>query len=503
MGLGHRRRRRSRRRLVPAVLAAALLLAACGTRLPDDAFTRAAADTAGASGSVAGASDAPISTATRSADPVGGDGSPPAEQHRAAAAVRPASTPDGGGPAGNTASDVGVTPTSVVVGNIVSQTNAFDPRAFIGPYYGARAYFNWLNTHGGVHGRKVVLARCDDQGTGTGNSSCVRNLIDNSRVFAFAGNAILSYAGAAYVNAKGVPDVAGQPIDTAYYQYPHLWDIYAEDYPRNGDSPGFGGTIYNGTEVYRYFKVHFPDVPRKAGVVYYNDAQSSRYAQGLQKGLTTEGYDVTMKMVNFALPDFDSAVIAMKQAGVRYVYDALDRAGNERLCKAMDDHALDVTAKVTTTQSWEASIGADYSASPTCRNSIWAWSKSRSYEDTRYPGVARFRAEMAREHGDAAQTLSQWALEGWASAQWLTDAMRSCGARLTRACVEAYLSRPTDYDGHGLLTPRRYERPTSPPKTVRNCLNVARWQDSAHGWVTQVGDMDHTCFTTPNVGYAG
>ena len=106
---------------------------------------------------------------------------------------------------------------------------------------------------------------------------------------------------------------------------------------------------------------------------------------------------------------------------------------------------------------------------------------------------------MTRQHTDSTAQLSEWALEGWAGMQWLADAMGSCGARLTRSCVEGYLRRPVEYDGHGLLTPRDFiSRP--PVKHEVNCLNVARWQDG-RSWVTQVEDMAKTCYDVPNVYY--
>jgi hypothetical protein len=192
----------------------------------------------------------------------------------------------------------------------------------------------------------------------------------------------------------------------------------------------------------------------------------------------------------------------MKQSGVRYVYDTLDRLGSERLCKAMDDHQLYAT-RVVTTQTWEASIGDDYSDSPRCRNALWATGNTRNYQDTRYAGVADFRQQMAREHMDDAKHLSDWALEGWAGAQWLVDAMRSCGAALTRTCVESYLShlRSGGYDGHGLLTPRDFVKFPSPPSHECNYLNVVRWQDGK-GWVTQVADMNKSCYDVPNISYS-
>ncbi len=492
------------RRSTAAVAAlSTLLLAGCGTRLPDSAFVGAQQQSGGGSGGGP-------TTALPTGPSAGGgtNGSSGGSGGAGGGGINGSSGGGGGGSsrgggtggAGNTASDVGVTPTTITVGNIVSQTNAFDPRAFVGPLYGVVAYVDWVNAHGGVHGRQLRLARCDDGGTGQQNTTCVHQLVDKDKVFALAGNAMLSYAGASYVNSKGVPDVGSQPIDPVYTQYPHLWDLYGEDYPRDGTTIGFGGKLYGGTEVYRYFKVKFSGVPLKAGVVYYNQADSQRYGQYIAKGLQTEGYGVTQKQVNFALPDFDSAVLAMKQAGVRYVYDSLDRTGSERLCKAMDDHQLYAT-RVVTTQSWEESVGGDYADSPHCRNAMYATGNTRNYEDTQSPGVADFRQQMAREHMNDSTHLSDWALEGWAGAQWLVDAMSSCGANLTRKCVEAYLARPTRYDGHGLLTPRSFVKDPSPPAHMTNCINVVRWQDGK-GWVTQVPDMDRNCFDVPNISYS-
>lgn len=491
---------------------AALGLSACGTRLSDGAFRQSQqvyggevlpSTTAapGAQGAAQGAADglAPGAAASAGSGPGAGSGQDGGNSGSGSAGVT------GNGAPGNTASDVGVTPTTITIGNISSLTNAFDPRAFTGPLDGARAYFSWLNAHGGIHGRAVQLVSCDDQGSGQRNTDCAHRLVDSSKVFAFASNAILSYAGADYVNAKGVPDVGSQPIDTAYSKYPHLWDIYGEVYPRDGNQVGYNGQLIGGTEVYRYFKTRFPNVAKKAGVVFYNQADSQRYGENLVNGLQLEGFTVTTTQVNFALPDYDSAVLKMKQAGVQYVYDALDRQGNERLCKSMDDNGLHVTAKVTTTQSWEASIGQDYDSSPTCRNDIWATGNTLNYDDVGLAQVKTFRAEMAREGKDTATSMSEWALEGWAGAMWLSDAMASCGAKLTRGCVEAFMSRTTPYDGHGLLTPRRFGHD---PKHShdRNCINVARWQDSAGGghggWVTQVRDMDSNCFDVPNVSYS-
>jgi branched-chain amino acid transport system substrate-binding protein len=482
--------------LALTIAASTLLLAACGTRLSDGAFDRAQVAQAGPSG--AAPSGGPSTGPNATTGPVGPGGGP--SQGPGGGSTPGAGGNNGGsGPMGNTASDIGVTPTTITIGNIVSKTNPFDPRAFVGPTYGLEAFIHWTNAHGGVHGRQLVLKFCDDQGSGDQNNACAHQLVDSDKVFAFASNAILSYSSAAYVNGKGVPDIGSQPIDNAYNEYPHMWDIYGEEYPRDGKQVGIKGQLYGGTEIYRYFKQTYPNVPKVAGVVDYNQSASTRFGNSIANGLQHEGYKVVVKTVNFALPDYDSVAIDFKNQGVKYVYDTIDREGNIRLCKALDDNGVSdsLQAKVLTTQSWEQSVGNDYSDSPKCRNVLFATGMTRNYEDTKYPGVAAFRQQMAADGHGGADQLSEWALEGWAGGQWLADAVASCGANVTRSCVEKFVnggpSHP--YDAHGLLVSRYFEERSTPREPQTNCINVARWSDAAHGWVTQVPDMDKNCFT--------
>jgi branched-chain amino acid transport system substrate-binding protein len=483
--------------------AVVLALSACGTRVPDGAFPATATEVGGTTGGTSTGTSGTGGAGTTGGTSTTGTGGTTTGGTVTSGTTGAGGTTTGGPTTGepNTASDVGVTPTTITLGTISSRSNAFDPTAFVGPLYGVQAWVDEVNRHGGIHGRTVRLVSCDDHGDGSRNNACVHQLIDNQKVFALVSNAIFTYAAAPYVQSKGVPDVGSQPIDTAYDQFSHLWDLYGEAYPRNG-TVGYNGQLEGGTENYHYFKLKFPKVPLKAGVVYYNQADSQRFGQYIVKGLRAEGYTVIAKEVNFALPDYDSAVLDMKAQGVEYVFDALDAGGNENLCASMDANGLSqsLTAKVTTTQGWVASIATQYQDAPVCRNKIWAMGNTLNYEDTRFAPVKRFRDAMHRLRTDSPEQMSEWALEGWAGATWLGDAMTSCGAKLTRHCVEAYLSRPVPYTAGGLLTERDFVK-EPPSKTEYDCINVARWTDDGHRWVTQVADMQKNCWDVPNVYY--
>jgi len=456
--------RRLRVRVGVAGCLALTLAAACGTRLDSSAF--------------------------RGGDATLGGGTAPAT----------ATTAPGGT---NPASDVGVTATEIRVGLMVSQTSPLGSETFSPPRYGAEAYFDHLNAQGGVNGRTVRLIVCDDGATAIGNQSCAHKLIDSDKVFAFAGNSVFAYASAPYVSGHDVPDVGGEPVGNAYDQYAHLYSIYGSDSPRTGRSVGFDGRLFGGTEVYRWFKANL--AARTAGVVYYNQSDSQRYGDLTAAGLQLEGYQVVREQVDFAVPNMDAASIDMRAHHVDIVFDALDANGNVTLCKAMDAAHLQVKAKVVTVQSWDDTVRSQYNGASGCRNSLYATAGDLSYDDVSVPVVSQFRADMRAAFPERESRVSMWEEEGWASAQWFTDAVRACGAQLTRACLEAYLQRPTPYDGHGLLTPRSFTVNPAPGGPQHNCLAVAQWQDGAAAgqgaWVTRTPVGQFSCFDVPSVPY--
>ncbi|WP_344665912.1 ABC transporter substrate-binding protein [Catenulispora yoronensis] len=462
------------------VLIAGVSCAACGTRLPDSAF--GAAGAAGSAGSTAVVGSA------------GSSGSP-------GSSGVPGSSGASGAP--GAIAEIGVTATSIKIGMIDSVDSLLGPDTFSGPRYGAQAFFKALDAAGGVNGRQITVVACDDQGLGGTDVSCAHKLIDQDKVFAFSGNSAFAYDGASYISAKGVPDIGGEPISNAYDRYPHLYSIYGSDYPRDGKSIGWLGKLYSSTEAEHYakstLKAHI------AGLVSYNQADSARYAAYEAQALRAEGFTVVPEQLDIILSDFNSAALDMKNKGVDVVFDTIDTAGNARLCKAIDAVGVPIVAKMTTVQSWDATIAATYKDAPKCRNLLYANSSNRNYEDTSVPAVKAFRDAMAKYFPEREGKLSEWEVDGWVSAQWLTDAVASCGTAVTRACVEKFMNSGQPYDAHGMITPTVFDV-KAPTGTTHACFNVAQWQDAANGgrggWVTRVPDMDANCYDVPQVAYS-
>jgi branched-chain amino acid transport system substrate-binding protein len=509
------------------ILCLSLSLAACGTRrnasdftagntLQQSTGTGGAGNAAGATGGTTGATTAgsttgpvlgPTSGGTTGGGTTGGGtsggatggaaGSGSSGGATGGATAGGTSGSTGGG--GNTASDVGVTATTINLGNVVTKSGGFGPDQFTPFYYGAAAFFDALNAKGGINGRKVVFQTCDDAGTASGNTNCVRKFVDDQKVFAFVSNNCLACDGLKYASDKAVPSVGGLAIDFRDFALPHFWRYSGNPYPQNG-SIGYKGKLYQGTQQYRYFKEKYG--VKKAGVVYYDNSAASKTA-GLSiiSALKAEGIEATAYPENVALPQYDSAVIDMKQKGISAVWDSIDISGNQNLCKSIDSNGLVLKAKVSTIAVWSQAVGSQFSAP--CRNYIFSVEDpgTLTYDQTSNAEIAAFRTAMKRYFPSRENRLYQWNVDGWASAMWFADAASSCGAKLTRACLEKYLDQPKGYTARGLWWPRNNEKFNfETKKTLYRCIQVAQWVDSAKSFQVRA-PYQSTCYTTPYIPY--
>ncbi len=169
------------------------------------------------------------------------------------------------------------------------------------------AYFQYVNAHGGVNGRKIVFKYYDDQYNPANTVPLTKKLVEQDKVFAVYGSlgTAPTLATRDYLNQKGVPQVLVATGDSywgsQYKKYP--WTIgFQPDYP--GESNIYGQFIAS-------------KVPQaKIGVLIQDDAYGQNYYDGLVKGLgdakskivDVEKYDATQT-------DVSQQVVKLKAAG--------------------------------------------------------------------------------------------------------------------------------------------------------------------------------------------
>ncbi|HVU73365.1 MAG TPA: ABC transporter substrate-binding protein [Mycobacteriales bacterium] len=534
---------RGRRLLACAGIGAAVVaLAACGTRLPDRAFgprtvTQSTAATAAAavvpeaqgaavtaaptqaavtSGQETQANGSTVTTGSGSTGSTGSEGSTRstgASTATGAPTAGPTAGPSASGKPGRAkapyASDIGVTATTITVGNVTTKGGTFGPYTFTPQYYGVRAYFADLNAHGGIDGRRVDLQALTDDGDDGSNSTAIHSLIDQSKVFAFVGNNIFSYGAADYVHKMGVPDIGGEPIGSGYDKYDNFFEEAGTSSPRDNVHSGYpDGTNFQGWQYGVYFKQAIN--MQFLGVVAYDQGDSLKGADELTQSFAPAGIKTKVYTVNLGLPNFAATVAEMKNDGVDSIADALDINGNQKLCQAIESDSAfvsDLKVKISNPNVETAQFGKLFSSTPKCAGKTWIIDSADNFMDPQYPEIAHFQQAFAQySGGPSSPYYTQWALHGWIAAEMFTDAVRSCGADLTRACVEKWMMSwtvPHPYTANGDILDNAswVEVPESvksdPKYTSRDCIAANEWDPTQNKWVTRA-DLQHNCYVTGN-----
>jgi branched-chain amino acid transport system substrate-binding protein len=479
-------------RLLLFVPMLAFVMQACGTRLPNSAFVNANQNTQGAQGISQGDQTATDNSGTGgtagdqgTAGSVTGGGTTGGSGATAGKSGAAAGGSGGGAGGPNTASDVGVTPTSIKIGNITSIQGQFGPDAFSPSLYGLQAWAAGINAKGGINGRKVTIDTCDDRDTGDGNLACAQKLVDQDKVFAFlANNSQSSSRAASFTASKGVPDL-GLPLNNGYQKYPTMFDFYGNNGAvRDGKQVGVNGKRWQTTGIYRWFKQQRGI--NNAAVFFFNIAVSAQQGYAFEANLSAEGIQTVYEGggshsgENFAAPTFDTDVVNMKQKNVQGIWDAMDVGSNQKLCNAMDRGNFKVTAKVSTIEAWSQAVGTDFS-SP-CRNSVYSEGSTAPYSDKSNPVVQQFLADMSKYQ--PGRKLHQWQAEGWGMGLEFQHAAEQMGPNLTRKGFIDWLDNLSSYTLDGFERPHDY-KPKDFNAPFHDCFSIVHWQDSAQTFATE------------------
>ncbi len=210
--------------------------------------------------------------------------------------------------------DPGVTSSSILIGGTFPLTGVASLYKTIPA--AEKAYFDYVNDHGGVNGRKITFDIKDDAYNPAQTVPLTQQLVEQDKVFAVFGSlgTAPNLATWSYLNQNKVPQVLIATGDSywgySYKKYP--WTIgYQPDYP--GEAKIYG----------KYIAAKMPNA--KIGVLYQNDAYGKNYYAGLRVGLgakksqivSAQSYDVTQTSLT-------QQILALKAAGADTFVDLRD-----------------------------------------------------------------------------------------------------------------------------------------------------------------------------------
>jgi ABC-type branched-subunit amino acid transport system substrate-binding protein len=220
----------------------------------------------------------------------------------AATTAAPSTTASSGG-AAPAKTGAGITAKTITVGNVSTLTGPV-PGLFQGTVNGVKAYFDYVNSQGGVNGRTLVQKVGDDAFQCAQNKNEVASLA--SQVFAYVGSESV-------VDSCGVPAIpSSAPVIYSEALTPATQDL------KNGFSPlplppGFL------TGPYLYIKQKYPADVKSVGILYGSSAAFPTHAQ--EYAMSQAGWKVTYQRgYGQTETQFTPDILRMKAAGVKILW---------------------------------------------------------------------------------------------------------------------------------------------------------------------------------------
>jgi ABC-type branched-subunit amino acid transport system substrate-binding protein len=337
----------------------------------------------------------------------------------------------------------GVTPTQINVAAISSLTGPISA-GFSAVSPGAQAYFDTVNAHGGVNGRKINLAyNLNDEGTGSRFETETHTAIDQDHAFAVL---VSSYWFTPTYFAATCTPTYGFNVTGNWATSPNL-------FAAGGSVQTYTAGAAQGPR-YLIKKVH----AKAVGVLAYGVSSSADACQAdannLKKGGVNVAYeDLKVTPLN---PNITPDVQRMQSSGVDMVLTCMTVNGNIAMAKTLKEYGshakmLFFTVINQSVLDKNANVlqGAYYTV-----ESVPALADQK-YPGV-YPGVKAYQTAMQKYEPAAAGDNN--AVLGWESATLLVAGIKAAGKDPTQAKVVAATNKLTAFTYGGLRTPTNWQR---------------------------------------------
>ncbi len=384
------------------------------------------------------------------------------------------STPNGSG--GNGPSP-GVKANSITVGQVDDLSSPI-PGLFKGAEDGTEAYFAYINSKGGVNGRKIHLDAQDStfQGGPVANATAAQAKSDFALVGGFT---LLDQAEQPIIDLAHMPDI-GISLNPGLATDPNLYSPVPNsinDYPLN---------------FFKYFASKYPQAVKKVGIIWENATPSTKANEdAAESGMKAAGWKIVYDHgvgpfdTNF-LPD----IISMKGKGVKLFFST-ELPDNYAATLAKQFQQQNFTAMNVEAAAYS---GQFLKLAGSSANKIFIEQGDALYlgQDAKtIPAVALFNKWMNKVSSHPNFEIES--VFGWTAGELFAQALAQAGNPPTRAGLFRALNKVTLFDGGGLIPP------SDPAAGIPSgCFILAQVQ---HGVIKRVAPTPPTGFYCGNAGF--
>jgi ABC-type branched-subunit amino acid transport system substrate-binding protein len=371
-----------------------------------------------------------------------------------------------------------VTATTIKVGQ-VDDLSAPLPGLFKGAEDGTKAYFDYINSQGGVDGRKLQLDAQDSAFQGGQVATETATQIHND--FALVGGfSLLDSSEKPLIDLAQMPDV-GFPLDTDMASDPYVYSPLPN--PINNYPLG----------VFKYLKQKYPNAVKHVGIIWESATASTKASEhAFESAMNAAGFQIVYdRGAGPFETNFLSDIIAMQNDGVKMFFSL----------ELPDNYAATLAKEMQQQNFKPINIeGAAYSDQllPLAGSAADGMYIEQGYalylgqDANTVPAVKLFDTWMKKAASNPNFEIES--VYGWTSAELFVDALKQAPNPPTRAGLIAALNKVTFFDGGGLIPP------TNPAGDVpSSCFLLAQVQN---GHVVRVAPTPSTGFYCAQSGFS-
>jgi branched-chain amino acid transport system substrate-binding protein len=336
--------------------------------------------------------------------------------------------------------DTGATDTEVKIGNIIPYSGPASAYGVIGKT--EEAYFNKINTEGGINGRKIKFVTYDDGYSPPKAVEQVRKLVESDEVLVVF-NPLGTPSNTAiqkYLNAKKVPQLFVATGATKWND--------PKDFPW---TMGWQPSYQSEAHIYaKYLMKEKPDA--KISVLFQNDDFGKDYLKGLKDALGAKSsMIVAEESYETAEPSIDGHIVKLKATGADVFISVTTPKFAAQAIKKLaevDWHPLHIVSNVS------SSVGgvikpAGFENSQGILSANYAKDGSDPQWDND-PGMKKFVEFLAKYYPDG-NKFDGSVVYGYGAAQTMVKVLQMCGDDLTRANVMKQAASLKDFAPDTLL----------------------------------------------------
>ena len=320
------------------------------------------------------------------------------------------------------ATDPGVSKTEIVIGTTTPLTGPASPGyMYVAP--AAKAYFDYVNSNGGINGRKINYVYLDDQYNPALTKKQTNQLILSNKIFAMFGalGTPSHSAVVADLNRRGIPDVF---VNTGSSNFDN-----PSKYPMT--FPFFPSYVVE-AKVMGYYMANDATLNAKKKCLFYQDGEFGDNAKvGFAAAGTTFAAETSYYSGQQVAP-FTSQVAKLKAAGCELVVFFGVTSATAQLLGTAAKSAFAPTWMITSVGSDPSVVGAALGAAGnTLLKGVYTPSFLVPIQDTTNPYVSQMKVIADKN----ALPWNFYTYYGLNSAYVLAQAIKAAGTDLTRASL--------------------------------------------------------------------